>query len=297
MKGTAQADAPEQREGAPRLCDAHVHVMDPGYPFAADRDYTPGPATADMLRRHLQLIGAERAVLVQASPYGTDNRAMLSALERLGPGVARGVAVVDSSVSTAELRALRDAGVMGLRLNIPIERLSGDALRRRFRALVAAAGPHGLSVSLHARPEHLSFLAPDILAAEATVIVEHYALLNPQRRREPGAVDTVMRLLSERHVWLKLCGINKIATAPAWPEARELVQRFARLAPGRLVWGTDWPHTTPGSLRTARSPHDVEPFQDIDDEAALRVTKDALPPALVADVLGHNATRLFGFAD
>lgn len=63
-------------------CDCHTHVFGPTqkYPFAPDRQYTPGDASlAELLslQRHL---GLDRVVIVQPSPYGADNTCTLDAL-------------------------------------------------------------------------------------------------------------------------------------------------------------------------------------------------------------------------
>ncbi|MFX7090537.1 amidohydrolase family protein, partial [Acinetobacter baumannii] len=65
------------------------------------------------LRDHL---GFSRNVVVQATCHGADNRAMIDALKHSG-GKARGVATVKRSVSDAELQAMHDAGVRGVRFN------------------------------------------------------------------------------------------------------------------------------------------------------------------------------------
>ncbi|OSZ08404.1 hypothetical protein BVZ23_22775 [Klebsiella variicola] len=60
----------------------------------------------------------DRVVLVQPSPYGTDNRCMLNALKKLGHKKARGVVVVEDDISSDDLHILHDHGVRGLRLNM-----------------------------------------------------------------------------------------------------------------------------------------------------------------------------------
>src|SRR5258708_15835985 len=64
----------------------------------------------------LDAMGFARGVLVQGSAHGRDNSAMLEALERR-PDRLRGVAVADSDISPAELRAWNRLGIRGLRFN------------------------------------------------------------------------------------------------------------------------------------------------------------------------------------
>ena len=72
----------------PNACDAHCHIFGPAsrFPYAPERRYTPqdaGRETLAALHRHL---GLERAILVQASCHGTDNRAMLDAVQGRSTG-------------------------------------------------------------------------------------------------------------------------------------------------------------------------------------------------------------------
>src|SRR3954468_4611231 len=79
QSGFAQAEMPANAT-APNFevpsgaCDCHVHVFDPDrFPYAPNRSYTPGPASVDDLLAFEDRIGMSRCVLVQASPYGSDN--------------------------------------------------------------------------------------------------------------------------------------------------------------------------------------------------------------------------------
>ena len=98
--------------------DAHCHVFGPAakFPFAPERKYTPCDADKDSLwslRKHL---GLTRNIIVQATCHGTDNRALIDALQD-SKGTARGVASVRRDVSDDELKQLHDAGVRGVRFS------------------------------------------------------------------------------------------------------------------------------------------------------------------------------------
>ena len=75
--------------------DCHAHVCGPAnvFPYADERIYTPPDATLESYNSLLHMLGLDRAVLVQPSVYGTDNRAMLAALKQ-HPEKFRGVAVI-----------------------------------------------------------------------------------------------------------------------------------------------------------------------------------------------------------
>jgi predicted TIM-barrel fold metal-dependent hydrolase len=109
--------------------DTHVHVFDPSLgPYSPDRAYTPMTASLEDLlsfSSSLSIHGSLPAnlVLVQPSPYGTDNTLILKLLEasqKSGlPILWRGIAVVDISTVKDEDLALMDRlGVRGLRINV-----------------------------------------------------------------------------------------------------------------------------------------------------------------------------------
>ena len=108
--------APSHRH--PNACDAHCHVFGPAdrFPFADDRAYTPPDSGIDKFEALQERLGLTRAVFVQASCHGTDNAAMVDAIER-GNGRYAGVAMIDESFSDADIGNLHDVGVRGTRFN------------------------------------------------------------------------------------------------------------------------------------------------------------------------------------
>jgi len=59
----------------------------------------------------------ERVVIVTPSIYGPDNSATLFGMKARG-ATARGVAVIDDKTSEADLDAMNQAGIRGIRLNL-----------------------------------------------------------------------------------------------------------------------------------------------------------------------------------
>ena len=87
--------------------DAHCHVFGPGdrFPYAPERKYTPCDASKEQLFALRDHLGFTRNVIVQATCHGSDNRALVDALEA-SEGLARGVATVAHDVTDKELEAL-----------------------------------------------------------------------------------------------------------------------------------------------------------------------------------------------
>ena len=97
------------------LVDAHAHIWGPSMPYAADAWTRVGYAFPvedylALLDRH----GIGFGVIAAASLFGTYSDYTLQALKahkRL-----RGTVIVENTVDPATLRAMRDAGVVGIRL-------------------------------------------------------------------------------------------------------------------------------------------------------------------------------------
>ena len=72
-------------------CDAHCHIFGPGskYPYAPDRPYTPPDAPLEDFRALHAKLGVGRAVIVNASVHGTDNRVALDAIAESVAPIAR----------------------------------------------------------------------------------------------------------------------------------------------------------------------------------------------------------------
>ena len=103
----------------PGAVDTHAHVigLPPDYPFMPERSYTPPEATAQSYIAMLDATGMTYGVLTQVSVHGTDNRLMVDAL-RAHRQRLRGIAVIPLDCPDVEKHALKEAGVVGLRINV-----------------------------------------------------------------------------------------------------------------------------------------------------------------------------------
>src|SRR3954454_13991534 len=66
----------------PMATDAHCPVFGPAvpFPYAPGRAYTPPDAPKQQLAERHEVLGIDRAVIIQASFHDTDNRAMVDAV-------------------------------------------------------------------------------------------------------------------------------------------------------------------------------------------------------------------------
>ena len=102
----------------PGATDCHHHIYDARFPVAPGVAQKPGDATVTEYRVLQKRIGTTRNVIVLPSAYGVDNSCLVDALAQFGTRNTRGVAVVNTGVTDAELHRLHKAGVRGIRFNL-----------------------------------------------------------------------------------------------------------------------------------------------------------------------------------
>lgn len=284
----------------PGAADCHMHVIGPfdRYPLAAERAYTVPEALLESHERMKRRAGLERTVLVQLSGHGEDNRALLAALEALGPR-GRGIAVLPWTVSMEELKTLDAQGIRGLRLNLATlkSRYGSD-----YGALVAEYGrllaPLGWHLQVFADGPTLLFLNRFLLKAEIPVVIDHMGLPDAARGISQPEFQNVLELAAAKHIWVKLAGADRITRSTGrLRDAIPFMQALARVAPQRLVWGSDWPHLGFHANRQVTGTEEITPHRDLDVKDLLAVLFEAVPDAAgQRAILVDNPARLYGFA-
>ena len=187
-------------------------------------------------------------MIVQGNAHGYDNRVVLDALARY-PARLRGVAITDTRIAPAELRAWHRVGMRGLRYH-----------------LISTAGKPGyvrgvgFDVFETFRPvmRELNWvmqvwcdwrLLPDVadtlrtVATEMPVVIDHMLNIPAERGVADRSFQALLRLVGDGHVYVKLSGAYRLsARFPDYPDARAFHAALLAANPERLLWGTDWPH-------------------------------------------------------
>lgn len=225
-------------------CDAHCHIFGPAhrFPFAPDRSYTPPDSGIEELEALQRRLGLSRAVFVQASCHGTDNRAMLDALAR-GSGRYAGVAMIDGSHTDEDLAGMHRLGVRGVRFNF-VAHLGGAPDLSVFHRLVDRIVPLGWHVELHFDavdfPRHADLLA----GLPVPFIVDHMARVRAADGLDQKPFRDLLHLLQVNpRAWVKISGAERItAQGPPYEDVVPFARAVIEAAPDRVLWGTDWPH-------------------------------------------------------
>jgi len=240
----------------PGAVDAHCHVFGPGpqFPFAPERKYTPCDASKQQLYALRDHLGFARNVVVQATCHGADNRAMVDALVHSG-GKARGVATVKRSVSDAELQAMHDAGVRGVRFNF-VKRLVDFTPKDELLEIATRIKQWGWHVVIYFEavdlPELRDFFTAVHDEAGVTIVVDHMGRPDVSKPIDGPEFTLFLKFMQQHaNVWSKVSCPERLsvggpkalsgernAYTDVVPFARRVVEQF----PDRVLWGTDWPH-------------------------------------------------------
>lgn len=248
MIGLLPTHPPRTRmpEGA---CDCHMHIYgDPAdYPSAPDSPFRPVPGgNFDAYMQLRAVLGLTRAVVVQPSAYGTDNRCTMEAVARLGEH-GRAVVVVDESATDAELQRLTDAGARGLRFFM----LPGGVLGwEKLAPLAARVAAFGWHIQLQMDGRFLHEREADIMALPCPVVIDHNGkFLEPVGTDHPGFV-ALCRMIDAGKAWVKTSGVYETSRtgSPDYVDVAVLAQALIARFPERCVWATNWPHPSkPGN--------------------------------------------------
>ena len=267
-------------------CDCHAHLFGPAdrYPYHPARGYTPPDADDDAYRHLLSVLGFERAVLVQPSVYGTDNRRLIDGLQHaLEQNLAwRGVAVLDADVSDEEIERLHGLGVRGVRINLLFPGgVDFDAITS-LSERIAQWGWHVQCLIDVSNFENLGVTLDRLPVAK---VIDHMGHVPTQRGIDHPGFQHLLQRLEKGDTWVKLSGPNRMTTQASTPY-RDVDPFFSALVERneeRCVFGTDWPHVKlPGSM-----PNDG----DLVDELLRLVDRNAI----LEKILVHNPARLYGF--
>lgn len=221
--------------------DCHLHIFGPyaRFPLQPNRSFTPPEALLADYERLMKTLGIERCVVVQPSPFGTDNSCTEDAVERLGP-IARGVAVLGPDVEEATLKRLDRVGFRGVRLNLLFK---GGVPIEAMEPLAKRLAPYGWHIQLLLDARTLPDLAPRLRALPVDIVIDHMGYMPVSLGMNSPAVDTMRRLLGEGRTWVKLSGSYAVTVdGPPYADAAPLARTLLEAAPDRCVWGTDWPH-------------------------------------------------------
>ena len=276
-------------DGRPRLsalpgaCDTHMHIYDHRFPLAPTATFDPPDALVPTYLAMRKRLGIERSVVVQPTAYGKDNRCTLEAVAAIGES-ARGVAVVDETVSDSELERLTHAGIRGARFHM----LAGAALPWDVLERVAArTSEFGWHVQLQLDGRELPEREPLIRKVSGTLVIDHVGKFLEPVSTDHASFRLLVKLVENGRTYVKLSAPYEVSKVglPYYDDVGTLAKALVRAAPDRMLWATNWPHPTP-----------VTASPKPDDARLLDMLLDWVPDeATRRKVLVDNPAALYGF--
>jgi len=228
----------------PLACDAHCHIFGPGakYPYAPDRPYTPPDAPLEDFRALHRKLGLGRAVIVNASVHGTDNRVALDAIA-VSAGAYRAVANIDDTITERGLRELHGGGFRGCRFNF-VRHLGGMPDKRVFERVIAMIKQLNWHVDLHFDAIDIPEYADMLAKLPLRYTIDHMGRVKASDGLDQLPFKALIELMRrDEKCWVKVCGCERVSSAgPPFVDAVPFARKIVETAEDRVIWGTDWPH-------------------------------------------------------
>jgi D-galactarolactone isomerase len=218
-----------------------MHFYDPKYVLAPTALLHPPPGDVPTYRALQQRLGTRRAVVVQPTAYGIDNRCTLEGIAALGLAAARGIAVIDDGATRAHLLALTQGGIRGARFQM----LPGGAIPWEMLDTIAArVQDFGWHVQLQTDGRVFPERERQIMSWPGRIVIDHIGkFLEPVGIDHPAFLH-LMRFVETGRVWVKLSAPYEVSKsgAPEFEDVGRLAKALVKAAPERMLWASNWPH-------------------------------------------------------
>lgn len=238
-------------QSPPLGCDCHFHVFGPPgrYPYdQSDPRYVPPLAPVGDFLALAGKLGLQRFVFVQPSAYGRDNRCMLDAMREVGTTRCRGIVDIDENAPDSELSRLHEAGVRGVRINVPpvkpYEAGFAARLLPRIERLRARCREIGWQLDFLTPGWLTAELMPTLRRLDLDFTIAHFGLFPAKDGVNQPGFRQLLELLrqGERRCRIKLTGIYRMSVAKGFADVEPMARALIEAAPDRVIWGSDYPH-------------------------------------------------------
>lgn len=236
----------------PGSWDTHFHVWGPPhlFPYAETRNHTPPAAPIEHYLAVARVLGLQRGVMVQPNAHGTDTRITLDAI-RKSDGKVRGMIRADPNLTPAEMKRLHEAGVRGLR--IALRKVDGHSFNSAlFNKMVDLLAPLNWPLDLQIDGDAIEPMSDVIRSVPVPVIIDTFGHIDIRSGLDKSAFRAMIALLETGKVWVKTTGANRyLALGVPYETIVTMARTYISVAPDRIIWGTDWPHSSvyePGQM-------------------------------------------------
>jgi 2-pyrone-4,6-dicarboxylate lactonase len=265
--------------------DTHFHLFGPEcfFPYDTERSYTPNDVNSVSYSLLAKTLGISRAVIVQPSVYGTDNRRLLNGLVEFDFDI-RGVVVIDETISDDELMKMHEMGVRAIRINLVFRAGVGFKTAILLAPRLKDLGWHiQFFVDVSSWPEMIEIVEKICVP----VIFDHVGYVQAKCTTGNKGFNDLLSLMKEELAWVKLSGIYRMTNAfvqAPYLDVRPFVDAVISANPEQIVWASDWPHT---SIKV--------PMPDDKELIEMVLEWIGLDSSLRKLIFVENPERLYGF--
>ena len=289
--------------------DTHIHVFDPDrFPYAAERSYTP--KAAPISEYPVQIVGCRKIVIVQASIQGNSAAPLIDVLKKQHTEclnlTLRGLATLDlSKITDAELDALHDAGVRGVRFHKMAwghgAQDVGMAILEDIEAAAKRLARIGWIIDIFCPLAAWAAMAEGLrnLDSRIRIVADHLGGSFPGDD-ESDNFQVLLQLVREKRIFVKLSAFERLyhGHAAGMNALEPIVKAIVDAGPDQVLFGTDWPHTGLGASRKGKSDerrlNEVEGFRDLSVGEHVRKLREWTPDdGTWVKLFVSNAERLF----
>jgi predicted TIM-barrel fold metal-dependent hydrolase len=230
---------------APPAVDSHAHVFGSAYPYDPDRLYEPAPTQAGTAAQFMAVLdahGFSHGLLVQAQPYGRDNRCMLDAITA-SEGRFKGIALLDPLIGEKDLARMADAGVIGLRMNLMSYGMR-ELMETGVEMMFARLRDLGWFLQIHCQLDEIVEAAPLLRRSGLRIMIDHFGRPDPARGIDHPGFRTVLEFGRHDNAVIKLSGpFRSSRTGYPFRDIEPFIAgAIEAYTLDRCVWGSDWPY-------------------------------------------------------
>jgi predicted TIM-barrel fold metal-dependent hydrolase len=267
--------------------DTHHHVFDPAnFPYIAETAYRPAGheiGTVDDYQAVMQAYNIRHSLIVgPTSGYNTDSSCLLDALAK-GNGRFKGIAVVPFDSSLERLAELKQAGVVGIALNVA---MLGVEPFINFDDMMGKLAELDMFAAIQVQDDQLLALMPMLARTHAKLLIDHSGRPDVSAGIQQPAFQALLSLAATGRCWVKLSGLSKFSkqTYPYSDGHDYQLALLEAFGADRCMWGSDWPFL--------RAEHRM-------DIGTLLMLVDNLFPDknIQRKIMWETPKQLFGFED
>lgn len=241
----------------PGAWDTHFHVLGPQakYPYSPTRKYTPPDAPLDRALAFHDSLGVARGLVVHANTHGFDNAVDLDAVARAG-GRYFAVVRLDGKATPEDCRRLHEQGARGVRFAFNPQH-GGTLDQRAFEHVLGCIDGLGWFVELHFEGAAIPGLRNWLEAIPVNVVIDHAGRIDVSMGLDQEPFGILCDLMQRPNFWTKVSGAERLTKrGPPYEDVAPFFRKLAAIAPERLIWGSDWPHT--GVFEERSMPDDAD---------------------------------------